>query len=255
MNRFRHFLNSAGFSSVPTLQVIAVVVTFSFAVSMISYVVTTVLGFALAVFALSVTGAIELLRILRLRRNKALLEIWPGVFESFESGFRAGVTVPEQISDLAELGPSLLRDNFHGFHQRILAGWSVADCANWFQLEFDNRYVDQFVMLIRMSELYGLTKVADSWSTLAKRARQDIRSEASIESKQSWLMGIAKISVLAPWIVSLILIQRPEGRISYQSEVGFLIMLIALAVSIGAYLLTEKLGRQNSIPRIFNAIA
>lgn len=238
-----------------SLHALSVTLILCLALALASFLLTKVSGFGLAVFALSITGTIELLRILRSRRNRALLEIWPGVFESFESGFRAGITVPEQIADLAELGPRLLRDSFQGFHQRILAGWNIVDCAQWFQSEFDNRYVDQFTMLIRMSELYGLTKIADSWSILAKRARQDIRSEASIESKQSWLMGIAKISVLAPWLVSLILIQRPEGQISYQSGTGFYLMLLALAVSLGAYLLTEKLGKQSSIPRIFNAVA
>lgn len=253
MNNFRKLLAAAGFSNISLNQALLLIFAVSFALAMLAMITTEVLGFAIAIFALSIMASIELLKLLRSRRNRVLLELWPGVFETMESGYRAGLTVSEQVSDLATLGPKLLKSSFQGFNQRIMAGWSVDDAAIWFQSEFDNRYVDQFVMLVRLGEIYGLTRVSESWALLAKEARSDIRSESAIESKHTWLMAMAKISVLAPWLVSLILIQRPEGKISYQSSTGLGLMLLALLISLGAYLLTERLGRQNKIPRVFYA--
>jgi tight adherence protein B len=66
-------------------------------------------------------------------------------------------------------------------------------------------------------------------------------------------MAIAKFGLLAPWVIVLLLIQRPEGLESYQSGTGNQIMLIALLVSVFAYWMTDRIGRVPERKRVFDA--
>ncbi|HEY7796497.1 MAG TPA: hypothetical protein VIB61_01830, partial [Microbacteriaceae bacterium] len=158
----------------------------------------------------------------------------------------------EQIDEIRNSGPSQLRDSFSGLTSRI----EIEDeekALDWFRLSVANRYADFYALLNLLSLRFGLSGQVGSWSDLATQSRISLQRESEISSKHNWSMAIAKFSLLAPWVIVLLLIQRPEGLSSYQSSAGNQVMLIALLVSVVAYWMTDRIGRVPERKRVFNA--
>ncbi len=229
----------------------------------LSLVATTLIGFAvyfifgiyalgIAFTVLSLLGVIEFLRIRRSIRRKRMLDAWPAVFELTQSGYQASIPLIEQIDEIKNSGPLQLRESFGS----LLARVDIEDEENaldWFRLSLANRYSDFYVLLQILSLRFGLSGQVGSWSDLAAQSRLALQRESEISSKHNWSMAIAKFGLLSPWVIVLLLIQRPEGLASYQSATGNQIMLIALIVSVFAYWMTDRIGRVPTRGRVFNA--
>lgn len=229
----------------------------------LSLVATTIIGLAvyflfgiyalgIAFSVLSLLGVIEFLRIRRSIRRKRMLDAWPAVFELTQSGYQASIPLIEQIDEIKNSGPLQLRESFGS----LLARVDIEDEENaldWFRLSLANRYSDFYVLLQILSLRFGLSGQVGSWSDLAAQSRLALQRESEISSKHNWSMAIAKFGLLSPWVIVLLLIQRPEGLASYQSATGNQIMLIALIVSVFAYWMTDRIGRVPTRERVFNA--
>ena len=59
------------------------------------------------------------------RRRRELAEVWPEAVDNLASAVRAGLSLPEALSQLGERGPEPLRPAFTAFGQDYLAIGSV----------------------------------------------------------------------------------------------------------------------------------
>jgi tight adherence protein B len=60
--------------------------------------------------------------------------------------------------------------------------------------------------------------------------------------KQNWVLGTAKLAVLAPWLVLVLLGLRPETAIAFQTETGVAVLVIGLVASLLVFRLIKVLG-------------
>ena len=72
-----------------------------------------------------------------------------------------------------------------------------------------------------------------------------------IEVKQGWVIGTAKISVAAPWVIVILLASREENSDAYSSIQGSLLLLLGLFASVLAIRLITRIGRVENQTRVF----
>ena len=75
--------------------------------------------------------------------------------------------------------------------------------------------------------------------------------DGNSESKQSWVLGTAKIAVGAPWVVVALLASRVENAATYNTSSGALVLSLGFVLSLFAYRLVHVLGALPPEPRVF----
>jgi len=252
ISKLRNLVNEAGYYQFGADRLIYLSLIFAFLLGLGVYFIFGIYALGVAVFVLSLLGFIEFLRIRVSIRRRRMLDAWPAVFELTQSGYQASIPLIEQIEEVHNSGPAQIRDSFGSLLARI----DIEDeekALDWFRLTVANRYGDFYAMLQLLSLRFGLSGQVGSWSDLAAQSRLALQRDSEISSKHNWSMAIAKFGLLAPWVIVLLLIQRPEGLESYQTATGNQIMLIALIVSVFAYWMTDRIGRVPNRGRVFNA--
>jgi tight adherence protein B len=86
----------------------------------------------------------------------------------------------------------------------------------------------------------------------ASSIRAELNVVGQLESKQGWVVGTAKMAVVAPWIIVALLSVRPENAAIYNSTNGATILLVGFLVSIFAYRLVHVIGALPAAPRVFS---
>ncbi|HQV92244.1 MAG TPA: type II secretion system protein F, partial [Phycicoccus sp.] len=79
--------------------------------------------------------------------------------------------------------------------------------------------------------------------TLSRFLREDARTRAELETRQSWTVSAARLAVAAPWLILLLLSTRPESVRAYSSWNGVIVLVVGGLVSIFAYWLMLRIGR------------
>jgi tight adherence protein B len=102
---------------------------------------------------------------------------------------------------------------------------------------------DRIVESLRLARQVGGTDLGRLLRTLSAFLREDARTRAELESRQSWTVNAARLAVAAPWIMLGLLSLRPEAVRAYNSATGLVVLAIGGAVCFVAYRLMIVLGR------------
>jgi tight adherence protein B len=79
--------------------------------------------------------------------------------------------------------------------------------------------------------------------TLSQFLREDARTRAEIEARQSWTVNAARLALTAPWLVLGLLALRPETVAAYDTVMGAAVLLIGGGVSLLAYRIMLRIAR------------
>src|SRR5699024_478071 len=71
--------------------------------------------------------------------------------------------------------------------------------------------------------------------TLSDFLRDDARTRAELEPLQSWTVNGARLAVVAPWVVLLLLATQPQAAAAYQSVSGLFVLFAGMIVSVICY--------------------
>lgn len=210
-----------------------------------------VLGFfvGLGAFALQ----LEMISGFSKKRRRDLAKLWPEVLDSIHSALSAGLSLIDAFDDLALRGPLRLRAKFEILSKRLDSGWTLEAGLMALKDELGEVHAD------RLCEVLFLVSATGSESLLLTLRRQsiglrrDISQSAQIESKQSWVLGTAKIAVAAPWVVVALLASRAENASVFNTTSGALVLMLGFVMSAFAYRLVHALGALPESPRVFAA--
>jgi tight adherence protein B len=73
--------------------------------------------------------------------------------------------------------------------------------------------------------------------------REDARTRAELEARQSWTVNGARLAVAAPWVVLALLASRAEAVTAYNSAGGAVVLAVGAGCSLLAYRLMVRIGR------------
>ena len=177
------------------------------------------------------------------RRRKTLREAWPDVVDDLTSAVRAGLSLPEALSQLGHRGPPALRPMFRRFADRYQATGAFGPTLDQLKKELADPVGDRVIEALRLARDVGGHDLGRLLRTLAAFLREDARTRGELESRQAWAINGARLSVAAPWLVLALLSLHPPAVRAYDSASGLVVLALGGGVSVAAYRLMMRIGR------------
>lgn len=176
------------------------------------------------------------------KRQAALQEQWPEVVDHLRSAIRAGLSLPESLSQLSLMGPELLRPSFRDFalDYRATSNFSVA--LDQLGERLADPVADKILAALRITREVGGTDLGQTLSTLSAFLRDDVRTRGELAARQSWIVSAARLAVAAPWILLLVLGTQEAAKNAYLTASGVAVLVAGLVISLLCYRVMLRLG-------------
>ncbi len=178
----------------------------------------------------------------RARRSR-LRELWPEAVDNLASGIRAGLSLPEALAQLGHRGPEPMRPAFRAFADDYQASGRFSPALELLKVRLADPVADRIVEALRITREVGGSDLGRLLRTLSLFLREDARTRAELETRQSWTVNAARLAVAAPWAVLGLLATRAEAVSAYNRPTGVLVLAVGAAVSVVAYRLMVRIGR------------
>lgn len=182
-------------------------------------------------------------------RRQQLAAVWPDVVDHLIGALRAGLGLPDALAALAESGPVAVRPVFAQFADDYRRSGSWALALDRLKYRCADPTADRLCETLRLAREVGGTELVPVLKAFGGYLREDAATTAELRARQSWITNAARLGVVAPWIVLVLLSFRPEARVAYNSPTGVTIILIGAVLSIVAYQLMRRIARFRPEPR------
>lgn len=192
-----------------------------------------VIGLAFGVFASLLP--ITLVRRRRAKRAVELREIWPEAVDNLTSAVRAGLSLPEALTQLGVRGPEQLRGPFTRFGQDYRTTGRFIESLDQLKAALADPVGDRVVEALRMAREVGGNDLGRLLRTLSSFLREDARTRAELEARQGWTVNAARLALSAPWVLLLLLSTQPSAVAAYNQPAGAVVLVVGGAVSFVAY--------------------
>jgi tight adherence protein B len=169
------------------------------------------------------------------KRRSALREAWPDALAGLIASVRAGVSLPESCSSLAERGPHALRAGWRAFNATYRSSGSFSAALGRLQDELADPVADRVAAALRLAHEVGGTDLVRVLRTLGDFVREDLRVRKEIEARWSWTVTAARVACAAPWIVLALMSTRPEAAVAYNSAAGALVVASGAGATLLGY--------------------
>lgn len=233
----------AGFAGLSLRMLLAACVVTAALVLGLVQAIVGVLPIAVCFAAMAAYAPLAVVR-RRARRRRALLrDLWPDAVDNITSGVRAGMALPEALSQLGTRGPEGLREPFLAFADDYRLTGRFHDSLDRLKERLADPVGDRLVESLRIAREVGGTDLGHLLRTLSGFLREDARTRAELETRQSWTVNAARLAVAAPWAVLAMLSTNPESVAAYSSGLGAIVLGIGAAVSAVAYWAMVRIGR------------
>jgi tight adherence protein B len=186
---------------------------------------------------------ITLVRMRARKRRAVMRDLWPDVVDNIGSAVRAGLALPEALSQLTVRGPEELRPAFAGFARDYRATGRFSECLDRLKERLSDPVADRLVESLRIAREVGGSDLGRLLRTLSTFLREDARTRAELETRQGWTVNAARLAVAAPWVVLAMLCTRPDSVQAYSRPTGVAVLAVGGALSIVAYRVMVHVGR------------
>lgn len=177
------------------------------------------------------------------RRRRDLAEVWPEAVDHLASAVRAGLSLPEALTQLGHRGPLPLRAAFDSFGRDYQATGRFGDCLDRLKERLADPVGDRVVEALRIAREVGGGDLGRMLRSLSRFLRDDARTRSELEARQAWVVNGARLAAASPWAVLLALSMQPEVIGRYRSAAGVVVLVIGALGCFVAYRLMVRLGR------------
>ncbi len=241
--RIAALLRSAGIATVTPAGLVSLCVIAGVFAATVVLLVSRTPPVAAAFGLMAAWGPAAVVRGRARRRRREFAEVWPEAVDNLASAVRAGLSLPEALSQLGERGPVVLRPAFTSFGRDYLATGRFGDCLDRLKVSLADPVGDRVVEALRIAREVGGGDLGRMLRTLSRFLRDDARTRSELESRQAWVVNGARLAAASPWAVLLALTTQPEVIGRYRSASGIIVLVIGAAVCLVAYRLMVQLGR------------
>lgn len=242
-SKLAELLADAGLSHVSAQRLLAACLVLALTVTVAVYMISDSPAVAFAMGAVSSPLPVAWVRHMRSRRQAELRQVWPDAIEHLASGIRAGLALPEAVTQLSHSGPADLRPAFGAFSATYRATGRFSTSLDVLKEALADPVGDRVVETLRLAREVGGSDLGRLLRTLATFLRDDSRVRGELESRQSWTVNAARLAVAAPWVLLLLLGTRPSAVAAYNSSAGVVVLAFGAVVSAVAYRLMMRIGR------------
>ena len=243
-------LRQAGIDSVSSRQLLCLQALAAVLAGLVVQVATGTVAIAACFAVFAAVAPIAVVRRMRQRRQVALREVWPEAIDNLASAVRAGMSLPEGVSGLADRGPEPLRPAFARFGTAYRASGRFADCLDALKHDLADPVGDRVCETLRVAREVGGSDLGTVLRTLSELLRVDARTRAELETRQGWTVSAARLAVAAPWLVLLLLGSESATLHTYDSGGGVVLLAIGGGLCLAAYRIMLRIGRLPEEPRV-----
>lgn len=242
-DRLNELIVQAGIEGVTPAQLITVSIVFTVIAFLAVVVVSRTWSIALAFALFAGYAPLALVRYRKRVRSVELRDLWPEVVDNLASAVRAGLSLPEALTQIGVRGPEALRRPFQLFGEDYRATGRFAQCLDRLKERLADPVADRIVESLRMAREVGGSDLGKLLRTLSAFLREDARTRAELETRQGWSVNAARLALAAPWALLGLLSLRPEAVAAYNSATGALVLAFGGGVSLVAYRVMIRIGR------------
>ena len=241
--QLRDHLHQAGYASLTPVNLVVgsfVLLALTFVlVAALTRVVPIALCFGLMAGALP----ISLVRMRARKRRNKLRDLWPDVVDNITSGVRAGLALPEALSQLSVRGPAELRPAFTAFAEDYRTTGRFHDCLDRLKDRLSDPVGDRIVESLRIAREVGGSDLGKLLRTLSSFLREDARTRAELETRQGWTINAARLAAGAPWVILGLLALNGSSLEAYSSPTGWVVLGVGAGLCVVAYRAMVWIGR------------
>ena len=177
------------------------------------------------------------------RRRASNRAVWPDVVDHLVSSVRSGMSLPDSVAALAQLGPMATRSAFAAFEADYRRSGNFSVCLDRLKQTLADPVADRILETLRMAREVGGSDLTAVLRGLAGYLREDAALRAEVVARQSWIRNAARLGVAAPWLLLLVLASRHETLVAYDSAAGAALIVVGALVTVVAYRSMIALGR------------
>jgi tight adherence protein B len=242
-NRLAMEIAAAGVESVTPRQVVMTSIGLGVVGGVIFLALsrTWPVGVAFGIF--SAYAPVALIRMRARRRRAQLRELWPDVVDNLTSAVRAGLSLPEALTQLGVRGPETLREPFLRFGEDYRASGRFHESLDRLRARLSDPTGDRICESLRIAREVGGSDLGRLLRTLSGFLRDDARTRAELESRQSWVINAARLAVSAPWVLLAMLSLRTESIQAFNTAAGAVVLGTGAGICLIAYQFMARLGR------------
>jgi tight adherence protein B len=242
-DRLADLIAEAGVEAVTPRQLIASSTGAGAVVALVFLAISRTVPVAIAFGAFAAYTPIALVRYRARNRRRELRDVWPDVVDNLASAVRAGLSLPEALTQLGVRGPEPLRRPFERFGQDYRTTGRFGDCLDALKSRLADPTGDRIVESLRIARDVGGSDLGRLLRTLSGFLREDARTRSEIETRQGWVVNSARLAVAAPWILLALLSLRSVSIQAYNAPAGWLVLAGGAGMCVLAYRLMVRLGR------------
>jgi tight adherence protein B len=243
VSRLSDELAQAGFDAMTPRSLLGACVMAFVLIFLVFAATTKVVPIALCFALMAGYAPIVLVRMRARRRRSVMRDLWPDIVDNIGSAVRAGLALPEALSQLTIRGPLELRPAFAAFAEDYRATGRFQECLDRLKERLSDPVADRLIESLRIAREVGGSDLGRLLRTLSSFLREDARTRAELETRQGWTVNAARLAVAAPWVVLAMLSTRPDSLQAYSRPAGVLVLAIGAALSFVAYRVMVRIGR------------
>lgn len=233
----------SGVGSISANQLVAIAVACGGLTFLLVMAATEVVPISIAFAAISGWAPVAFVRGRARRRRTQMRDLWPDVVDHIASAVRAGMALPESLSQLSVRGPEELRPAFLDFAHDYRVSGNFQTSLDVLKARLSDPVADRLVESLRIAREVGGTDLGRLLRTLSSFLRDDGRTRAELEARQSWTVNAARLALAAPWVVLAMLATRGTSLQAYQTTTGVVVLVVGAGISGLAYRIMRRIGR------------
>jgi tight adherence protein B len=244
-------LDQSGFAHVSTGAFLGLSLLIAVVLAGVMFLLSPVTALALCAGFVGALAPSVFLMNRRARRVRERADLWPDVADTLVSHIRAGASIVDAVSALADSVPGSIGNAARTFGERTLVSGNVTECLRELKAEWADPSGDRIIEALRVTRDVGGTRLTSVLRDVSRTLRHDLAVRREITARQSWIRVAAGIGAAAPWVVVVLLSMRPEAAAAYESSAGVSLILGGLTLSVIAYNVMVRIGRLPAEKRWF----
>ncbi|MEO8851439.1 MAG: type II secretion system F family protein [Allobranchiibius sp.] len=242
-DRLADSIAQSGLGSISVNQLLAIAIAGGSLVFLLVMAATEVVPISIAFATISGWAPLAFVRGRARRRRTQMRDLWPDVVDHIASAVRAGMALPESLSQLAVRGPEELRPAFLDFAYDYRVSGNFQSSLDALKVRLSDPVADRLVESLRIAREVGGTDLGRLLRTLSSFLRDDGRTRSELEARQSWTVNAARLALSAPWVVLAMLATRGTSLQAYQTPTGVVVLAVGAGISMLAYRIMRRIGR------------
>ena len=183
-------------------------------------------------------------------RKQRRRSAWPTFVDLYVSAIQSGVSLADAFSYVADFQLPEFQQELRQLDFDLAKGRGFVDALQSFKKRLGFSQADLFVESLTLAFLHGSQNVIDFLENQASSVRTENSTQGAIEARNGAIITVAKLGLLAPWIMVAVLSVNETNRAAYFSDAGGILLFMGFAISLVAYRLIITAGRSYETRRL-----